>query len=323
MSIPTEKISENRLIYMGTPQFAAIILDGLLQDGWRPAAVVSQPDRPRGRGRKLLPSPVSAIALAEKIPLWQPHQLKGKDFIAQVQSLEPDFILTAAYGKILPTEILTLPRLGCYNIHASLLPAYRGAAPVQQAIIDGQTETGITIFRMDEGIDTGEIVATERLAIEPAETAGELTERLARLASRMLIPVMEKVALGQARFQPQSDEQASLAPILNKADGRLDWRLAAEEIHNRIRGLDPWPGVFTFLHGKRLRIWRAEVEDKETIGLPGTIHFISEKGMTVQTGKGRLLILELQLEGKKRMPVGQFIRGYQVKTGEKLDESTK
>ncbi len=309
---------QGRIVYMGTPAFAAIILEGLLQDSWQISGVVTQPDRPRGRGRKVSLAPVSTVAKTREIPLLQPPQMKEAGFLKDLGDLRPDLIVVAAYGKILPAEVLSLPRLGCFNIHASLLPAYRGAGPIQQAILDGQKQTGITIFKMEAGVDTGDIIASEPLDIGPAETAGELTGRLALLAARMLTPALRNLIQGKASLKPQSHEKATFAPVFKKEDGRIDWNHPAEAICNRIRGMDPWPGAFTVLKGKRLRIWQASLEENGPSGQPGEILAVSEQGLTVQTGAGSLCIKTLQMEGKKRMQVGEFIRGNKPQTGERL-----
>ncbi len=309
---------QHRIVYMGTPDFAAIILEGLLQSGWPISGVVTQPDRPRGRGRKVSLSPVSSVAKTSELPLLQPYKMKDDGFLKSLNDLQPDLIVVAAYGKILPPEILSLPRLGCFNIHASLLPAYRGAGPIQQAILMGEKQTGITIFRMEAGVDTGDMIASEPLDIGPEETAGELTERLALLAARMLTPILRELVRGRATFTPQNNEKATFAPVLKKEDGRIDWSHSAETICNRIRAMDPWPGAFTFIKGKRLRIWQASIEKSDVPNPPGEILAVSKQDLIVQTGAGGLCLKALQGEGKKRMTAGDFIRGNKLQAGERL-----
>ncbi len=312
-------VEDARIVFMGTPVFAATILEGLLGDGWKVVGVVSQPDRPRGRGRKVVPSPVSEVARQAGIPLLQPVRLREPGFLEALSELAPDLIVVAAYGRILPPEVLSLPRLGCYNVHASLLPAYRGASPIQWAIIRGETRTGITIFRMDEGMDTGDVLASEALEIEPGETAGALSERLARLAVRILTPALREVVSGRARLLPQEETGAGYAPLLKKSDGKIDWSLPAESIRNRIRGLDPWPGAFTTWRGRRLRVWEAEVEPGGGRGgEPGEILSVEGGKVRVQTGEGILRLESVQLEGGKRMPVDRFLRGNRMEAGERL-----
>ena len=211
-----------RIVFMGTPTFASIILEGLFEDGWNVVGAVTQPDRPRGRGRKVSTPPVSEVAQAHGILVLQPKKIKDRVFLEDLEDLRPDMMVVAAYGRILPHDVLFLPPLGCYNVHASVLPAYRGPAPVRWAIINGEETTGITIFRMDEGVDTGDLLVSDSLEIGPNETAGVLTERLARLAARMITPALRAIMEGKARFVPQEHDKATVVPILKKGDGRAD-----------------------------------------------------------------------------------------------------
>lgn len=309
-----------RTVFMGTPRFASIILEGLLEDGWNVVGAVTQPDRPRGRGRKVTPTPVSQVAQARGILVLQPKKIRDGVFLEDLADLRPEMIVVAAFGRILPGEVLSLPPLGCYNVHASLLPCYRGPAPVRWAIINGERKTGITIFRMDEGMDTGDVLAKESLEIDPNETAGMLTERLARLAARMITPVLREVVAGTARFVPQEHDKATVVPILRKGDGLIDWSLDAESIRNRIRGLDPWPGAFTFWRGKRLRLWEGEASetDADVAARPGEVLSAAGRGVTVQTGGGTLRLRSVQLEGGRRMSAEEFLRGHKIVPGERL-----
>jgi len=307
-----------RIVFMGTPTFASIILEGLLEDGWNVVGVVTQPDRPRGRGRKVSAPPVSQVAQAHGILVLQPKQIRDAVFIEDLADLRPDMMVTAAYGKILPRHVLSLPPLGCYNVHASVLPAYRGPAPVRWAIINGEETTGITIFRMDEGMDTGDLLAADSLAIGPNETAGMLTERLARLAARIITPALRDILEGTARFVPQEHDKATVVPILKKGDGMVDWTLSAESIRNRIRGLDPWPGAFTFWRGKRLRLWEAEAGAAGSTGKPGEVLSVDDEGVAVRAGEGTLRLKSVQLEGGRRMRVEEFLRGHKMEPGENL-----
>jgi methionyl-tRNA formyltransferase len=307
-----------RLVFMGTPVFAEVVLEGLLTDGWNVVGAVTQPDRPSGRGRRILLSPVHQAAKAHGILVLQPKQIKGPVFLEDLADLRPDMAVVAAYGKILPRHVLSLPPLGCYNVHASLLPAYRGPAPVRWAIMNGEKTTGITIFRMDEGMDTGDILVAESLEIEPDETAGRLTERLARLAARVLSPALRQVVDGTARFVPQDHGKATVVPILRKGDGQVDWRLPAESIRNRIRGLDPWPGAFTFWRRKRLRLWEAEARENGLAGEPGEVLSVGDQAVRVQTGGGALCLKSVQLEGGRRMTVEEFLRGHDMQPGDRL-----
>jgi methionyl-tRNA formyltransferase len=303
---------------MGTPVFASIILEGLLEDGWNVVGAVTQPDRPRGRGRKVAPTQVSQVAQAHGILVLQPKKIKDGVFLEDLADLRPDMMVVAAYGRILPRDVLSLPPLGCYNVHASVLPAYRGPAPVRWAIINGEETTGITIFRMDEGMDTGDVLVVDSLEIGPNETAGMLTERLARLGARMITPALRDIVEGKALFIPQEHDKATVVPILKKGDGRIDWSLSAESIRNRIRGLDPWPGAFTFWRGKRLRLWQAEAKDAGSAGKPGDVLSVDGEGVTVQTGGGTLRLKSVQLEGGRRMQVEEFLRGHKMAPGENL-----
>jgi methionyl-tRNA formyltransferase len=307
-----------RIVFMGTPSFASIILERLFEDGWNVVGAVTQPDRPRGRGRKVTPTPVSQVAQARGILVLQPKDMKSPVFLEDLTELRPDIIVVAAYGRILPGEVLFLPPLGCYNVHASVLPAYRGPAPVRWAIINGERTTGITIFRMDEGMDTGDVLVDESLEIGPDETAGMLTDRLAGLAAEMITPALEEIVAGTARFVPQDHEKATVVPILKKGDGLIDWSLSAELIRNRIRGLDPWPGAFTFWRGKRLRLWEAETGDGRSAGSPGEVLSVGDQGVVVQAKEGKLRLKEVQLEGGKRMPIEVFLRGHKMVPGEQL-----
>ncbi|MEW6442304.1 MAG: methionyl-tRNA formyltransferase [bacterium] len=313
---PRQKV---RLVFMGTPAFAAIVLEGLLRDGWRVGGAVCQPDRPKGRGRKVVPPPAKVVAEAYGVPIWQPSRMKDPAFLEFLRALAPDLVVVAAFGRILPGEVLSIPPLGCYNVHGSLLPAYRGAAPIPWAIIRGEKVTGITLFRMDEGMDTGDMLAAESLAIEPEETAGALTERLARLAVKMLPGALEEVVQGRARLVRQDHSKATLAPILRKSDGEIAWSLSAEEIRTRIRGLDPWPGAYTHLRDRRLLLWKSTVvESGRFAGSPGEVLEISAQGLLVATGQDVLRVTGLQLEGGRRMTVGEFLRGHEIEPGQKL-----
>jgi methionyl-tRNA formyltransferase len=305
---------------MGTPSFGAICLEGLFEHGWNVVGAVTQPDRPRGRGRKVLPPPVSQVAQARGILVLQPKKLNDDVFFQDLADLRPDMMVVAAYGKILPRRVLALPPLGCFNVHASVLPAYRGPAPVRWAIINGEKTTGITIFRMDEGMDTGDVLVDASLEIDPNETAGELTDRLARLAVRILTPCLRDIVDGKARFVPQDHDKATVVPILKKGDGRIDWHLPAESIRNRIRGLDPWPGAFTFWKGKRLRLWEADARDDGSAGKPGEILSADGQGVRVRTGRGTLCLKSVQLEGGRRMSVEEFLRGHKMKPGDSLGQ---
>jgi len=303
---------------MGTPAFAARILAGMLGQGWGIVAAVAQPDKPKGRGRVLSQPPVKEVALEAGIEVLQPLRLKDPLFLDHLKRLSVDLILVAAYGKILPAEILGLPPMGCFNIHASLLPELRGAAPINWALLLGATVTGITIFKMDEGMDTGDIVLRRSVEIDPEETAGQLARRLADLAVPAADLALELVFQGRAEFTPQDHSQATYAPPLRKSDGLIDWRLDAEEIRNRIRGLDPWPGAFTTWRGRMLKLFRAGTEDAETDAPCGEVVAVAKEGLVVRAGRGLVIVKEVQYEGGRRMSAAEFSRGHPLRVGERF-----
>lgn len=303
---------------MGTPTFAARILAGMLGQGWGIVAAVAQPDKPKGRGRILSRPPVKEVALEAGIEVLQPVKLKDPVFLDHLKRLSVDLILVAAYGKILPAEILGLPPMGCFNIHASLLPELRGAAPINWALLRGATVTGITIFRMDEGMDTGDIVLKHPVQIDPEETAGELSRRLADLAVPAADRALERILQGRAEFTPQDHSRATYAPPLRKSDGLIDWHLSAEEIRNRIRGLDPWPGAFTTWRGRMLKLFRAGTEDAEIDAPCGEVVAVAKEGFVVRAGRGLVIVKEVQYEGGRRMSAAEFSRGHPLAVGERF-----
>lgn len=299
---------------MGTPEFAVPALKALLGSE-EVVGVVTQPDRPRGRGRKLRPSPVKEVALEADLPVFEPERIKDSAFLADLAKLAPDLIVVAAYGKILPKEILDLPRYGCWNIHASLLPKYRGAAPIQWALINGERETGITIMQMDEGLDTGPILLQKSLTIGEDETFGELYQRLAQLGAKALMEALELFKVGQLSPRPQPEDGVSYAPPIEKGMGRLDFSRPASELACLIRAFDPRPGAYTHWDGKLLKVFSPSIIPEDVSEAPGTILGLTEGGLGVATGKGILVLGELQLEGKKRLPAKEFLRGYSLKPG--------
>ena len=308
-----------KTIFMGTPLFACPYLE-LLLEREEVLAVVTQPDRPRGRGRQKAPCPVKEISLQHGVKVFEPENIKDEAFIRDLRELDPEIAVVVAFGQILPTEILKLPRKGCINIHASLLPKYRGAAPIQRAIINGEKKTGISIIQMDKGMDTGDLLSVEGVAIGVEETAGELQERLARIGTQCLIRTMGEIESGRVAPKPQNNSEASYAPMLKKEEGRIDWRRPAEEIGNQIRGMNPWPVTFSALDGKGFRIFRARRDAKNAEGRPGEVLEARGEGIRIQTGEGHLLLLEVQLEGRKRMGGGEFLRGYPALPGRVLGE---
>ena len=309
-----------RVIFFGTPDFAAYSLRVLLETGKDVVAVVTQPDRPRGRGRRLSPPPVKELANAEGLPVMQPETIRSGDFAEELSSLEPDVVAVVAYGRIVPHSILKLPPMGCVNVHASLLPKYRGAAPVQWAIINGEDRTGVTTMLMDEGLDTGDILLQEETAIGEDDDAMSLGARLSVLGASLLSRTLEGLASGSIKPCPQSGE-ASYAPPLKKEDGRIDWSLPATRLFNFIRGTYPWPGAYCSFRGERVTIVRASMAEAGSGCAPGTIVSISPGSVGVCTGYGILGLLDLKPQGKKVMSAGAFVRGRHAKEGEAFDGS--
>lgn len=308
------------VIFMGTPEFAVNSLDSIIKAGHNVLAVVVQPDKPKGRGMKLIYPPVKEYAISKGIPVFQPDSIKNnEEFINVLKNLNPDIIVVVAYGKMLPKTILELPKLGCVNVHASLLPKYRGAAPIQWAIINGEKVTGITTIYMDEGLDTGDIIISESIGIDENDNAQDLHNKLAILGGEILIRTLDLIEKGIAPRTKQIGE-VSYAPMLKKEDGWIDWSKSAEQIRNLVRGLNPWPGAYTFLHNKLLKIWQVEIINSDESFLPGVIVKADLiNGLVVSTGKNHLKILELQAEGGKRMSAEQYLIGHKLIPGEKFE----
>jgi len=304
-----------RLVFMGTPDFAVPSLQALVDGPDQVVAVVCQPDRERGRGKVLSPPPVKVLAREHGIPVLQPQSVRKEPFADQLRALAPDLLVVVAYGKILPGALLRLPPLGAINVHGSLLPKYRGAAPIQWAVLNGETETGITIMQLDEGMDTGPLLLSVPVAIGPQETAGALFDRLALLGGQTLAAALEQLKQGQLRPLPQDHALATIAPMLTKEQGHLDWSLPATRLHCLIRGLDPWPSAFSFLDGKRYRFFSPEIVRRPSPEPPGTICRADSQGLLIATGADCLLIHEVQPEGKKRMEVAACLRGAPLATG--------
>ena len=321
-----------RIVYMGTPDFAVSALEAIFGAGYEVAAVVTQPDKPKGRGNKMQFPPVKEKAVELGLPVLQPARVRDPAFTAALKELAPDAIIVSAFGQIIPKEILEMPKYGCINIHASLLPKYRGAAPIQWAVIDGEEVSGVTIMRMDEGLDTGDILNAREIPLAADETGGSLFDRLARLGGELLLETLPLLEAGEIRPVKQPAESPTpYARMITKADSRIDWTMSAGALERRIRGLSPWPGSSCVCRGKTLKIWRAEVPEEERTlpegcaekmeesTLPaGCVAKIDKDSFSVQCGTGILRILELQAEGKKRMAAGDFLRGFPLKEGESL-----
>lgn len=308
---------------MGTPEPAAKVLESLISSQHEIACVVTQPDRPKGRGQKITFSPVKELAVKHGLPLEQPEKVKKNQvFVSLLKSLKPDIIIVVAYGRILPKEILGLPKFGCVNIHASLLPKYRGAAPIQWALLNGEKETGLTIMQLNEGLDTGDIIKQEKVFIDEDDTTPVLTEKLFKRAGNLLRKALAEIEAGKTKLQKQDDAKASYASLITKEAGEIDWKKSAAEIHNRVRAMIPWPVARTFYKGKLLKIWQTKlhiIDLAQGSNLPGTIiEIVKNVGFIVATGKGHLLVTSVQLEGKKRMPAYNFVIGHDVKIAETL-----
>ncbi len=310
---------------MGTPDFAVNTLEAVVKAGHEVLLVVTQPDKAKGRGKKIVFTPVKEKALEYNLPVSQPERVRDEAFMDELERLKPDVIVVAAFGQILPERILNIPRYGCINVHASLLPAYRGAAPIQWAVIDGLEETGITIMYMEKGLDTGDIICQRRVKLSPEETGGSLFERLAVEGADLLVETLEQLENGTAVRRKQDDSKSSYAKMLSKDMGRLDFTQDAVILERLIRGLNPWPSAYTRVNGKTLKIYMAEVlKEEETAGQEaeaGRVIAVDKKSFTVRCGKGALRILNLQLEGKKRMDTAAFLLGYDIHKGMILGEN--
>lgn len=304
-----------RLIFMGTPDFAVPSLQALLAGPDTVVAVVCQPDRPRGRGKKLESPPVKQVALAHDLPVLQPDSVKTADFLTELAQLKPDLLAVVAYGRILPEAVLTLAPLGAINVHGSLLPKYRGAAPIQWAILNGDQETGVTIMQLDAGMDTGPMLLRATEPIHEDDTAGSLARRLAGLGAEALLKAVDGLKSGTLAAEPQDHDQASHAPMLNKAQGHVDWSLPAARLHCLIRGLDPWPSAYGFINGIRFRFFAPKRVAKAGEAAPGTICRADQDGLFVATGDDMLCLREIQPEGKKRMPVAACLHGNPLQPG--------
>lgn len=309
-----------RVIFFGTPEFAVPSLNALIEAGEDVVSVVTQPDRPKGRGRVIRPSPIKELALKHGIPVLFPERIRDEVFIQGLKDLTPDLIIVVAYGRILPKEILEIPPLGCINLHASLLPSYRGAAPINWTIIKGEKETGVTTILMDEGMDTGPILLSERVLIGDDETAGELSKRLAYQGAGLLLRTIEGIRTDSIRPTPQDHSRATYAPMLKKEDGHIDWsKGGAEDIRNLVRGMNPWPGAYTYWQGIRINIYKGRIREDGIKDRPGTVLRASSEGIEVATGRGIFVITELQPEGRKRMEASEFLKGYRVEKNKVLN----
>lgn len=308
-----------KVVFMGTPDFSVGTLEAIIAQGHEVAGVVTQPDRPKGRGKAVQYTPVKEAAIAADLPVYQPVKVREPEFVELLRKLKPDVIVVVAFGQIIPASILEIPVFGCLNVHASLLPKYRGAAPIQWAVIDGEKESGVTIMRMDTGLDTGDMLAKTVVPLQKDETGGSLFDKLSKAGADLLVDTLYRLEQGDITPEKQpADSPNAYARMIRKTDGRIDWRMEAENIERLIRGLNPWPSAYTVLNQKTLKIWKASVLDVETGKEPGMVTDAGKNGILVQTGKGVLRLEEIQLEGKKRMSCDAFLRGFELSIDTKL-----
>jgi methionyl-tRNA formyltransferase len=309
-----------KILFLGTAEFACPSLEALLDSPHEVMGVLTQPDRPRGRGQKWTPSPVKSIALKATLPIYQPQKVRDPGFLKTLESLQPELIVVVAYGQILSAAVLAIPSRGCVNVHGSLLPRYRGAAPIARAIQRGETHTGITTMLMDPGMDTGPILLSERTEISEEDTAGSLHDRLSRIGAGLLLRTLEGLEKNTLTPLPQDHSQATNAPKVEKEEANIRWSSAARQVFNLIRAFDPWPGAFTFWSGRILKVFRPRLVEKEVQEPPGTVLQASGEGLLIAASNGQLLVREVQLESRPRMRVVEFLRGNPLRSGVRLGE---
>jgi methionyl-tRNA formyltransferase len=305
---------------MGTPEFSVGTLESLIEAGHEVVAAFTQPDKPKGRGKAMQCSAVKEAAIKHGIEVYQPIKVREPEFVTILKDINPDVIVVVAFGQILTKEILEMPKYGCINVHASLLPKYRGAAPIQWAVIDGEKESGVTTMQMDAGIDTGDMIMKTVVPITDEETGGSLHDKLMVAGAKLCVETLKKIEDNTAVFEKQDDSLSNYAKILHKSIGNINWNMSAIEIERLIRGLNPWPSAYTKMNQKTLKIWKANVIDKDVQGEVGEIVELTKDSIGVKCQTGILAITELQLEGKKRMSAGDFLRGVQIELGTKLEE---
>lgn len=304
-----------KVLFMGTPDFAVGALEEIIKAGHEVTAVVTQPDKPKGRGKEMQISPVKACALAHNITVFQPERIKKPEAVEILRTYEADVFVVAAFGQILSKEILEMPKYGCVNIHASLLPKYRGAAPIQWAVIDGEKESGVTIQQMNEGVDTGDILMQETVLLDEKETGASLFDKLALCGAQLIVKTLSEMEKGTLKPVKQDDSKSTHAKMLTKEMGRLDFEEEAVVLERKIRGLNSWPSAYTYYKGKTLKIWDADAEETEGAGECGSVCEVKKDSFVIATGKGTLRIKEVQLEGKKRMQAAAFLLGYPIEKG--------
>ena len=308
-----------KIIFMGTPDFSVGTLEALIAAGHEVVLAVTQPDKPKGRGKEMQFTPVKECAMQYQIPVYQPKRVREPECVEELRKYDADIMVVVAFGQILPKEILDMTPYGCVNVHASLLPKYRGAAPIQWALIDGEKVTGVTTMQMNEGLDTGDMLLKTEVVIEDKETGGSLHDKLAEAGAKLCVETLTALQQGAVTPIPQGETTTSYAKMLDKQLGSIDWKKSAFEIERLIRGLNPWPSAYTNWEDKVMKIWDAEVVANDTDAMPGTITKVEKDAFYVQAGTGMIKVCELQIPGKKRMDAGAFLRGYQIKEGEILD----
>ncbi|HCJ2904514.1 TPA: methionyl-tRNA formyltransferase [Clostridioides difficile] len=304
-----------KIVFMGTPDIAVPCLQKIIDEKYEILGVVTQPDKPKGRGKKLGISSVKELAIENNIPVYQPVKARDKEFIDKIKSLNPDVIVVVAFGQILPKEILEIPKLGCINVHVSLLPKYRGAAPINWVIINGEEKTGVTTMYMDEGLDTGDMILKTEVNLDENITAGELHDKMMNIGAETLKETLRLIEEGNAPREVQNHEEFSYAPIMNKSLGNIDFSKSAREIHNLVRGVNPWPSAYTTYNDVIMKVWKTKVLDEKSTKDVGTIIDVSKDGIKVSTIDNVLLIEEIQMPNKKRMLVGEYIKGNTIETG--------
>ncbi|HKM04138.1 MAG TPA: methionyl-tRNA formyltransferase [Lachnospiraceae bacterium] len=304
-----------KIVFMGTPDYAVGALEAIIKEGHEVCAVVTQPDKPKGRGKEMQCTPVKECAIKNQITVFQPIKIKTKEAVEVLRTYGADIFVVAAFGQILSSEILTMPKFGCINIHASLLPKYRGAAPIQWAILNGEKETGITIMQMDEGIDTGDMLLKSVIPIDSKETGESLFEKLSVCGAKLIVKALPMIEQGIITATPQNESEMSYAKMIHKSLGIIDWSSSACEIERKVRGLNSWPSAYTYLNDKTLKIWNSDILLEDSDGCPGSISYVTRDAIAVNTGNKQLLLHEIQIEGKKRMSVKQFLLGYQIDVG--------
>ena len=304
-----------KIVFMGTPEFAVPCLQKIIDEGHEVLAVVTQPDKPTGRGKKLAMPPVKELALKYNIDVYQPVKAREDSFVEKLKEINPELIVVVAFGQILPKSILDIPKFGCVNVHASLLPKYRGAAPLNWVIINGEEKTGVTTMYMDVGLDTGDMILKSEIPLDDEITAGELHDKMMVQGAEVLKDTIDLISKGEAPREKQNDEETCYSPIMDKSLGNIDWSKSATDIHNLIRGVNPWPSAYTTYDKQTMKIWKTKVLDKLSEKTPGTILSVDKNGIEVSTGDKVLQISEIQMSGKKRMIVSEYIKGNDISTG--------